>query len=80
MLSFVKELIASQVIHPHQVVFIDFSLYAGETLAPALLLQNFKELYPEKEPFFIFDEIQDIANFREFVLYLYNLGYKIFLS
>lgn len=80
MLSFVKKLIASGTIALDQIVFIDFSLYAGEMLQPALLLQNFKELHPKREPFFIFDEIQDIANFREFVLYLYNLWYKIFLS
>ncbi len=63
-----------------QIVFIDFSLYSGKGLSYQDLLLNFKELFPDKEPFFVFDEIQEIFNFKEFVLGLYNLWYKIFLS
>lgn len=80
MIDFVKELIKIGTIKLEQVVFIDFSLYTNEIIDPQNLLWNFKEIYPNEEPFFIFDEIQDIANFKEFVLSLYNLWYKIFLS
>lgn len=80
MLDFTKELIKRGKIELEQVVFIDFSLYTNEVVDPRGLLWDFKEIYPDKEPFFVFDEIQDIANFKEFVLSLYNLWHKIFLS
>ncbi|MFA5917626.1 MAG: ATP-binding protein [Candidatus Gracilibacteria bacterium] len=80
MIDFVKELIKSGKIELEQIVFIDFSMNTGEIIDFQKLLLNFKELYPDKEPFFIFDEIQDILNFKEFILSLFNLGYKIFLS
>ncbi len=80
MFQFVKELIDCWEISLEQVVFIDFSLYARKELSYQDLLLKFKELYPDKEPFFVFDEIQDITNFKEFVLGFYTLWYKIFLS
>jgi len=80
MIQFVQDLISSKKIWLEQVVFIDFSLFDGEKIDYKNLILQFKELYPDQEPFFVFDEIQDIANFREFVLWIYNSWYKIFLS
>ncbi len=80
MYSFVKDLIKRNIIELEQIVFIDFSLYFWMELDSDLLLQNYKEIFPDKEPFFIFDEIQDIKNFKNFVLNLYNKNYQIFLS
>ncbi|MBS9783950.1 ATP-binding protein [Candidatus Gracilibacteria bacterium] len=80
MLQFIKELIQNNKIVIEQVVFLDFSLYSGKSIDYKNILLDFQEMYPKKEPFFVFDEIQDIANFKELVLGLYNLGYQIFLS
>jgi len=80
MYSFVKDLIKRNIIELKQIVFVDFSLYSWMELDSDLLLQNYKEIFPDKDPFFIFDEIQDIKNFKNFVLNLYNKNYQIFLS
>ncbi|MDQ7009008.1 MAG: AAA family ATPase, partial [Candidatus Gracilibacteria bacterium] len=80
MYSFVKQLIKKGKIELEQVVFIDFSMYSGLELDSNHLLKNYKELFPNKTPFFVFDEIQDISNFKNFVLSLYNKQFQIFLS
>lgn len=80
MYHFVKQLIKNWKIELNQVVFIDFSLYSWMELDANILLENYKELFPNKEPFFVFDEIQDISNFKNFVLLLYNKQFQIFLS
>ena len=80
MYDFVKQLIKKWEIELEQVVFIDFSLYSWLELDSNLLLENYKELFPNKIPFFVFDEIQDISNFKNFVLSLYNKQFQIFLS
>lgn len=80
MYDFVKQLIKKWIIELEQIVFIDFSLYSWVELDPDILLLDYKELYPEKTPFFVFDEIQDIVNFKNFVLSLYNKQFQIFLS
>lgn len=80
MFDFIKRLIVNKKLVWEQVVFINFSSFVGERIDAHQLLQDYASLYPDLQPFFVFDEIQDIANFREFVLSLYNLHYKIFMS
>ena len=80
MYDFLKQLIKKWILELEQIVFIDFSLYSWEQVDPDLLLQNYKELYPDKTPFFVFDEIQEISNFKNFILSLYNKQFQIFLS
>ena len=80
MFDFVKQLIKSNKIELEQLVFVDFSIYSWEIIDPKQILWDYKELFPNLEPFFIFDEIQDILNFKIFVLSLYNSGFQIFLS
>jgi predicted AAA+ superfamily ATPase len=80
MLSIVQQLVQSGKISREQVVFIDFTLHENEIIDPNLLLQEYYELYPDKQPFFVFDEIQEIANFKEFILTLFIQHHKIFLS
>jgi predicted AAA+ superfamily ATPase len=72
-MSFVKDLIKNKKITLEQVVFIDFSLYSDEKVDYKTIVSNFKEIYPKEEPFFVFDEVQDIDNFKDLVLSLYNL-------
>jgi predicted AAA+ superfamily ATPase len=82
MLDFVKRLIAEKNILREQVVFIDFSEYEGQTIDPDQLVEDYYKTAekPDLPPFFVFDEIQEIANLRQFVLRLFNQQYKIFLS
>jgi hypothetical protein len=60
MLEFIKRLIDEKKIELEQVVLIDFSMNAGENIDYMLLLEEYKSLYKDKTPFFVFDEIQDI--------------------
>ena len=80
MYDFTKKLIKKWVLKLEQIVFLDFSLFSNYEIDPILLLKNYKELFPNLEPFFIFDEIQEISNFKQFILTLFNKNYKIFLS
>jgi predicted AAA+ superfamily ATPase len=80
MLNFVKKLIAQGKITMEQVVFLDFSFQAGQRIDPIQLMSSYFELNPNQAPLFILDEVQDIANMRELILYLYNQHYKIFIS
>jgi predicted AAA+ superfamily ATPase len=72
MFQFLKELLDKNIITDTQILFIDFSQFRNETLSPQLLLDNYFEINPKKEPFIVFDEIQDITNFIEFTLFFYN--------
>lgn len=80
MFQIIKSLVLSWKINLSQVVFFDFSEQAGLEFDFDKLLQNFYDLYPDSEPFFVFDEIQEINNFRTWVLKLFNKWFKIFLS
>ena len=46
MIHLVQELVKNEIISREQVVFIDFTLYEGQTIDPTLLLQEYYELYP----------------------------------
>lgn len=79
MFQFVKDLLFQKKIKNSQLVFIDFFQFRNEKIDPQLVLDSYFEINWD-DPFFIFDEIQDIENFTEFVLFFYNKWYKIFLS
>ena len=79
MFQFVKQLLLDEKIKESQLVFIDFSQFRNEKINPQIVLDSYFETNLD-DPFFIFDEIQDIENFTEFVLFFYNKWYKIFLS
>ncbi len=80
MFYILRELMHSWKIHISQIVFIDFSAFIKNTFDVQKLLQDFYELNPWKEPFFVFDEIQELENFSQYILFLFNKWYKIFLS
>jgi predicted AAA+ superfamily ATPase len=44
------------------------------------ILEDYTTLYPNLKPFFVFDEAQEIKNFRTSILRLFNDGYKLLLS
>jgi predicted AAA+ superfamily ATPase len=72
MFQFVKHLINDKKLHISQIVYIDFSIYKSESLEAQSLLDEYYKLATGLEPFFVFDEIQDIQNFQKFVLFFYN--------
>ncbi len=80
MFQVIKSLVFSWELSYDQVVFFDFSEYVWQEFDFDTLLQNFYDLYPNLEPFFIFDEIQEVSNFRQWVLKLFNKWYKVFMS
>jgi len=80
MFSILKKLINEKKIELEQIVFIDFTAFLYDDFDIEKLLEDFFELYPDKKPFFIFDEIQELWNFNKIVMYLFNSWYKIFLS
>lgn len=80
MFQFTKQLLLRKIIKSNQIVFIDFAQYSNEVIDPQILLNSYFDTNPVDDPFLIFDEVQDIANFKEFVLFFYNKWYKIFLS
>lgn len=80
MFYILKELIKSNKIELEQIIFIDFTSFLYEDFDIEKLIENFYELNPNKTPFFVFDEIQELENFNKIVMYLYNNNYKIFLS
>jgi predicted AAA+ superfamily ATPase len=80
MIDFVKRLIQQGKLSWEQVVFMDFSLHTGETIDPFQLLESYHSKYPNSQPLFVLDEVQDIANMQELILFLYNQNYKVFIS
>ncbi|MCD5382788.1 ATP-binding protein [Candidatus Gracilibacteria bacterium] len=80
MFQVVKKLINEGKISFDEIVFLDFSEILQKKIDFDKILENFLEIHPTKKPFFIFDEIQNVENFREGVISLFNKGYKIFIS
>ena len=80
MFYILKKLIEEKKIQLEQVVFIDFTSFLDNEFDVEKLLEDFYLLYPDKIPFFVFDEIQELKNFEKIVMYLFNMGFKIFLS
>lgn len=72
MLQFIQQLIQDKHIDINQIVYIDFSVHKSESLDPQTLLDNYYITNTTKDPFLVFDEIQDITNFQVFVLFFYN--------
>jgi predicted AAA+ superfamily ATPase len=80
MLDFIQRFIAEGKIVLEQVVFLNLIQYANKTIDPLQLLDSYYKKFPNLKPFFVLDEVQDIANFRELVLFLFDHQYKIFIS
>ena len=80
MYQMIQHLIQSGTIEKEQVVFIDFSEYRWSEFDFEKLLGAYFEVCPSLSPWFFFDEIQEIREFRTGVLSLFNRGYKIIMS
>lgn len=80
MFQSLRDMIEKDIISLQDIIFIDFSESIEKNIDFNTIVENYYELFPHGTPFFIFDEIQEIQNFKEWVLSLFNRGYKIFLS
>lgn len=80
MYQVVKKLIEKWEIKIEQIVFIDFAEIIERKIDFNKILSSFYELYPNLEPFFVFDEVQDIDNFKEWIIWLFNKWFKVFIS
>ncbi len=80
MFSILQKLIKEKKLDIKQIIFIDFTSFLYDDFDIEKLLEDFFELYPDKKPFFVFDEIQELWNFNKIVMYLFNSWYKVFLS
>jgi len=80
MFSILQKLIWDKKIRLEEIIFIDFTAFLYDDFNIEKLLEDFFELHPERKPFFVFDEIQELQNFNKVVMYLFNSWYKIFLS
>lgn len=80
MFQILRDMIDVGMLAIQDIVFIDFSESIEKKIDFNTIVENYYELFPHGTPFFVFDEIQEIENFKEGVLSLFNRGYKIFLS
>jgi predicted AAA+ superfamily ATPase len=65
MFQVAKDLVRNKIIDFTQIVFIDFSEYYKTDFDFDKLLEEYYTIFPDKEPFFIFDEVQEVNNFRQ---------------
>lgn len=75
-----KELIDKKIIELENVVYIDFSWIINKDLDLEFIENSYFELFPDKKPFFIFDEIQELDNFSQKLIKFLNKWYKIFIT
>jgi predicted AAA+ superfamily ATPase len=58
-------MIEKQIISLQDIVFIDFSESIDKTIDFTKIVENYYEIFPHGTPFFVFDEIQEVENFKE---------------
>ena len=76
----VKELIKNHSLNIEELVYIDFSWILKKDIDLNFLENEYLSLFPDKKPFFIFDEIQELENFPEKLIWLLNKWYKIIIT
>lgn len=76
----VKELIKKNKLSIENIVYIDFSWVLDKDIDLNYVEEEYFSLFPDKKPFFIFDEIQELENFPEKLLRLLNKWYKIIIT
>jgi predicted AAA+ superfamily ATPase len=80
MYQIIREMIKRGLITIEQVVFIDFSEFFESKIDFSQILLDFYTLYPDKKPYFFFDEIQEIDDFRAGILMLFNRDFQVCIS
>lgn len=79
-LQVIEELIKKKIVELENIVYIDFSWILNKDLNLELIENSYFELFPDKKPFFIFDEIQELRNFPEKLIKILNKWYKILIT
>ncbi len=80
MLQIIDTLMEADMLNWEQVVYVDFNDHIWWVYDFENLLRTYLELFPEKKPFFFFDEIQEVENMRSGVFFLHNLWYQVFVT
>lgn len=75
-----KKLISKKIIDLENIVYLDFSWILDKDLDLEIIEGYYFELFPNKIPFFIFDEIQELNNFSEKLIRILNKWYKILIT
>lgn len=76
----VKEFIKSSLLQIEDVCYIDFSWIIDKNTDLEDIKNDYKILFPDKNPIFIFDEIQELLNFPEKLIKLLNQWNKIIIT
>ncbi len=80
---FLKQITVELELEKELIVFFDFSEISLSDFTPSdfeITLLSYYELFPDKKPYFFFDEIQEVNGFESGLKYLLNRGYKIFIT
>lgn len=80
---YLKQIIEEINLSDKEIVFLDFSeiVLSGFNVNDFEMLETaYFELYPENNPYFFFDEIQEINDFEKGLKYLLNKGYRIIIT
>jgi len=78
--SVIKELVRKNKLEYEQLVWIDFAELDILNADFISIKLEFKQLYPDLEPYFVFDELQEVPNFTSSLIQLYNQGDPIFVT
>lgn len=69
---------------PEDVLFLDFEderlVFLNTLDNYNVILDSYRELFPERQPVLFFDEVQGLKNWHLFVKRLYAKGYQIYLT
>lgn len=76
----VKELLEKQTLELENICYIDFSWMIDKIISLEEVASEYFSLFPNKTPFFIFDEIQELEAFPNKLISLLNWGYKILIT
>lgn len=76
MISLLQTYIQKKEITIDQIIFLDFSELDNHNID----LTQIYTLYKDKEPFFVLDEIQELKNFEQQLIFLYNQWCRLFIS
>jgi predicted AAA+ superfamily ATPase len=75
-----RELIAKGNIQLESVCYIDFSALLDQRITIEQIKDAYISLFPDIQPIFVFDEIQELENFPTQLIHLLNEGYKILIT
>ena len=80
---YLKQIAEQFSLNPEQIIFLDFSEspladFTSEDFSE--LPARYKEIYPNFQPVFFFDEIQEIDDFEKGLRYLQNRQYQVFIT